>query len=153
MQRAEEKIYPRYCENFLRKQRCYLVTTYNNIYLLQFTQRQLNELKNKHRFKRFQSLSLNVKNFWLCQEWDYFLVSDNNKEISKSPKNTWTLFILTDLTNEKVMETYRESIWQLVPIQWQYLWYEKLVSNYHLLSKITMDTPKYIIIDKTSNVK
>ena len=53
-QRAEYGFYSHYCKKIIRKQSCYFVTTYNDIYLLQFNQRQSNELKNKQRFKRVQ---------------------------------------------------------------------------------------------------
>ena len=43
-QRAENEFYSSYCAIFLQKQSHYLVTTYNNICLLQFTQGQSNEL-------------------------------------------------------------------------------------------------------------
>ena len=51
------------------------------------------------------------------------------------------------------MEIYRGSIGQLIPMRWQYWWYEKLFIYYYLLSNITMDTTIAIIIDKAENMK
>ena len=70
-----------YCDNCLRMQSEYLVTEYGNTFRLQFTERSAGDLKNLQSFK-FSPSGDERDAFYLCQECDRFLVTEE-KKISK----------------------------------------------------------------------
>ena len=139
-----------YCENCLRKQSVYLVSTLGEVYNLQFRERSKYNLKMKKKFRFAPRERGDDEHFYLCQECDSFLVTEDDGDTAKSAKFTWPSFIISTLMNENVISVYGNRAWQLVPTYWRHWWVETLpLATLNGYNDITIDYPPSIITDRT----
>ena len=137
-----------YCDNCLRMQSEHLVSEYGNTFRLQFTERSAGDLKNFLSFK-FAPRGDERDAFYLCQECDRFLVTEEKPKAAKSAKNTWPSFILATLINEDVISIYRDKVWKLIPSQWRHWWVDTLPLVCEGYDNISIESPYPVTVDKT----
>ena len=94
-----------YCDNCLRKQSQYLVSTFGELYSLQFSERSKNDFRRKQKFhyspRGDENLTVHI-----CQECDKLLVKENGNDNNKSSKYSWPSFVISVLTNDDVILIY-----------------------------------------------
>ena len=145
-EQREIQVSNRYCENCLRKQSQYLTTHYGELYTLEFTRCQSDEICKRRKFRRIRVSNNNITSFWLCQECTNYLVSESDTFESK---NIWPAFVYSTLANEEVMNAYGIKVWQLIPTLWRHWWVDNIRAFIFKYRNISLEFPKCIIIDRS----
>ena len=136
-----------FCDNCLRKQNQKLISKFGEQYRLHFFEQSKRDIRKFRKFK--YSPRYHDEEFYLCQECNSFLVTEDDKKIAKSAKNMWPSFIISTLCSEEVVSLYGNKAWQLIPHCWRYWWVDTLPGNSNGYENISMDFPVPIIIDRT----
>ena len=76
-----------FCDNCLIKQNQQLISTFGEQYRLHFFEQSKRDIRKFRKFK--YSPRYHDKEVYLCQECNSFLVTEYDKKIAKSAKNTW----------------------------------------------------------------
>ena len=141
-----------YCENCLRRHSDDLVLRFGPIYSLSFTRRCNQDLRTRKKFK-FSPRDESSNEFLLCQDCDAFLVTEENRKEATSAKYTWPSFIISTLTNDKVISIYGTKTWQLIPKQWRYWWSDILPYINCAYEDISIVSPPPITVDHSQTLQ